>query len=198
DDLGQRNCRLPVCLSLASKGSRCLYCVSTMANKRQDIETAAVSGDSPTLINAPKPKAPNKPPTLKTPWKDDMIWRPYRRCNRMACSFIAISIAPIDAPNKNSATPMAMGLFNNRSTGKIRDKDTPPNNITLLLPKRWINQPVMGIIIMAPAPKPSNNTPNPASFNPNRSLVKGTIGAQLERPRPHTKKINNTACLTLE
>lgn len=44
-------------------------------------------------------------------------------------------------------------------------------------------------------PNGNNNNPKSASFKCNRSLANGTIGAQLESPKPHTRNINWVAIL---
>src|SRR5690606_36028562 len=107
---------------------------------------------------------------------------------------MATTMAPKKDPKRKRSADMRAMSLTKRSKGEMNADRRPEINITMRVPNLCERKPVTGSIRMAPAPSKSRRRPRSLSFRFKRSLAKGTIGAQLERANPHTKK---TACVAL-
>ena len=65
------------------------------------MEMAAAMGFKPNLMRKPKASAPNNPPTLKSPWSDDMIGLPELFWTCTPWLFMATSTVPTAQPKIN-------------------------------------------------------------------------------------------------
>ncbi|MNH15949.1 hypothetical protein D3C79_755750 [compost metagenome] len=92
--------------------------------------SVADKGDNPNHSITLTLPAPAMPPTLKKPWKPDIMALPLARSTTTACTFIATSIMPIAAPNSNRASAMPAVLSISASKGRSRHNARPASRIT--------------------------------------------------------------------
>ncbi len=137
--------------------------------------------------HCPGPRSPS-PPMLHMPWIDDMTGRPIRASVSAAKAFIATSIMPPEAPNRNRAAAKGADPLSSTSPSSDSRNRTKLTAINRALPTSWISLPLAAMAEIAPRPMNSRSRPKPASSTPRRALASGTCVAQAPYIAPLMKK----------
>ena len=151
-------------------------------------QSVAASGDAPSPRRALTPPAPTMPPTLKRPWKPDIIGRLLARSTMTAWMFTTQSNEPTPAPKMNSAATSTGKMEPVASSGRVRQIIPAAAISTRRHPNRAASAPAGAMATIEPAPRQRSSSPSAPSPRPERALAKGTSGAQAATPRPAMKK----------
>ena len=109
---------------------------------------------------------------LKTPWKVDMIGRPYPSSTATAWTFIDTSSRPNPMPKTNRDS-IKSGIEGARgSSGNDAQRRVAATRMTRGLPHSRTSHPVMGIAMMAPTEVLNRATPSWASSS-RRAVLNG-------------------------
>src|ERR1700722_3781696 len=165
-------------------GSRCGTALTNAPKMETATQSVDASGDAPMLSRALTPPDPTMPPTLKRPWKPDIIGRLLARSTMTAWMFTTQSSDPTPAPKINSAA-MSRGFPEAVANNGRHMQIIPVDRMrTRRQPNRAASVPASGIDSIEPAPRQRSSKPSAPSPTPVRALAKGTSGAHAATLRP--------------
>lgn len=161
--------------------------MTTSATRASATTPICAGGATPSASASAASAAPSKPPTLKSAWKLDMIGRAKRPSTATASVLMAISIAPMLAPNIGSRRKRSGATGTSISSGRAAQKTNAATPITIRLPRRATSGAPPRSATTEPRAMRSRPRPRVASLNPNRCLMKGTCAAHDAIPTPFNR-----------
>ena len=116
-----------------------------------------------------------------------MIGRPPRRSTCDAWAFMATSLAPPEAPKRNSARANKAGFGASARSGRAAQKQSAETAATRPLPRAEVNRPASGMPRRAPAGRANNTRPSGPGFRSKARCTAGMLAAQDANTAPLMK-----------
>ena len=167
--------------------------MAAIANSTAATAPAPPPSFQPKAMMPPPIDAPASAPRLKKPWNEDMVGRPRARSISEACVFTATLAAPAVTPRMKVATKKTGVLQATIGAMKVARNTRSSTVAAGREPVRPTSPPVSGWLMTPPSPTFKRARPRIAGSSASLAAMTGIWTAQIAKPRPNTKKPQETA-----